>query len=220
MSRGPLLKKCPKACRRGGMAMSDAIFSNPNLDGHSGAALLRTEQSHLNSRVGSLDEIVLRDVLDRQARERPNNDLRFLKMAPAGLIVEPGNFPYGRPCFEERSAFSTATRSLSWLANRQDALRVWFGLNCLGAIVVPINIAYRGRLLEHVVQNAQAKHCCRSCRAADRLNDINRAALTTAIVVGGAATPQNLEVLSAGALDNDEVAASKGCCRPTFVCAR
>ncbi len=100
---------------------------------------------------------------------------------------------------------SRATKVLSWLPNGQDALRVWFGLNCLGAVVVPINIAYRGRLLEHVIHNAQAKLIVTHAELADRLNEVDRAALTTSVIVGGAASPQGLEVLSAGVLDSDDV---------------
>ena len=37
-------------------------------------------------------------------------------------------------------------RVLVWLPNGADCLRVWFGLNYLGAVFVPINLAYRGTL--------------------------------------------------------------------------
>ena len=46
---------------------------------------------------------------------------------------------------------------LSWLPNGPDAIRVWFGLNYLGAVYVPINLAYRGGLLAHVVANSDAR---------------------------------------------------------------
>lgn len=35
-------------------------------------------------------------------------------------------------------------RVLVWLPNGPDAIRVWFAINYLGAVCVPINIAYRG----------------------------------------------------------------------------
>ena len=37
------------------------------------------------------------------------------------------------------------------MPNTIDCLRVWFGINWLGATYVPINTAYKGRLLEHVL---------------------------------------------------------------------
>ena len=45
---------------------------------------------------------------------------------------------------------------MSWLPNGMDALRLWFGLNYLGAVYVPINTAYRGGILQHVVKNSDA----------------------------------------------------------------
>src|SRR5690606_30120270 len=38
-----------------------------------------------------------------------------------------------------------------WLPNGPEALKVWFAVNYLGAVIVPINQAYRGRLLEHAI---------------------------------------------------------------------
>lgn len=46
---------------------------------------------------------------------------------------------------------------LCWLPNGPDIIRCWFAINQLGAIFVPINTAYRGRLLEHVVENSGAR---------------------------------------------------------------
>src|SRR5687767_14414596 len=43
---------------------------------------------------------------------------------------------------------------LSWLSNGPLAVLVWLGLNYLGAVYVPINTAYKGRLLQHVVQSS------------------------------------------------------------------
>ena len=46
---------------------------------------------------------------------------------------------------------------LVWLPNSVECLRVWFGINWLGAVYVPINTAYKGHLLEHVISNAGAR---------------------------------------------------------------
>ena len=42
------------------------------------------------------------------------------------------------------------------LPNDADAVRVWFAINWLGAVFVPVNLAYRGHMLEHVVADARA----------------------------------------------------------------
>lgn len=48
-------------------------------------------------------------------------------------------------------------RVMSWLPNGPDALRVWFGINWLGAVYAPINLAYRGSILRNAVEIAEPK---------------------------------------------------------------
>jgi crotonobetaine/carnitine-CoA ligase len=38
-----------------------------------------------------------------------------------------------------------------------DTYRVWFGLSCLGALEVPIGTRYRGRMLEHILDDSRAR---------------------------------------------------------------
>ena len=45
---------------------------------------------------------------------------------------------------------------LVWLPNGYECLRAWSGINMIGAVYVPINTAYRGGILQHVVSNAGA----------------------------------------------------------------
>jgi acyl-CoA synthetase (AMP-forming)/AMP-acid ligase II len=40
---------------------------------------------------------------------------------------------------------------LSWLPTGSDSILLMLALNHVGAVYVPVNLAYRGRLLEHVV---------------------------------------------------------------------
>jgi crotonobetaine/carnitine-CoA ligase len=47
-------------------------------------------------------------------------------------------------------------RVISWGPNDGEALVTWFAINELGACVVPVNTAYKGLLLEHVVRNSGA----------------------------------------------------------------
>lgn len=91
---------------------------------------------------------------------------------------------------------------VSWLPNGPDAVRVWFGLNYLGAVYVPINLAYRGNLLAHVIANSDARLIVCHVDLASRLADIDRGQLCAAIIVGGVrADPDTgLELLPASVL--------------------
>ena len=98
---------------------------------------------------------------------------------------------------------------LSWLPNGPDALRVWFGANFLGAVYVPLNTAYRARMLEHAVRTAKAGIMVVHAGLADRLHDLGATSLTDVIVLRGEppASPapfswRRPEVLE-GAIDGD-----------------
>ncbi|TCP48519.1 crotonobetaine/carnitine-CoA ligase [Tamaricihabitans halophyticus] len=66
-------------------------------------------------------------------------------------------------------------RVLSWFPNGPDALRVWYGANLLGAIYVPLNPAYRGRLLEHVISLSGARIMIAHPALAAELQDVDAA---------------------------------------------
>ncbi len=59
-----------------------------------------------------------------------------------------------------------------WLPNGAAAIRAWFGINYLGAVFAPINTAYRGRLLAHVLENTGAKLLIVHDALAGRLDEI------------------------------------------------
>jgi crotonobetaine/carnitine-CoA ligase len=65
-------------------------------------------------------------------------------------------------------------------------VRVWFAINWLGAVYVPINTAYRGNVLAHVIANGGASVMVVAAGLVERLADIERASLQTLVVAGGA----------------------------------
>jgi crotonobetaine/carnitine-CoA ligase len=56
----------------------------------------------------------------------------------------------------QANGVSPGDRVMSWLPNGPDALRTWFGTNLAGAVAMPINLAYRGAMLQHVVSDGAA----------------------------------------------------------------
>ena len=156
---------------------------------------------NIDPRMPPIDQVVLRDVLARQARERPDKVF---------AIFEDGTRWTYRQTWEHALRTANALRRLgvkqddtvvSWLPNGPDALRLWFGLNCLGAVVVPINLSYRGKLLAHVVRNANAALIVVHAELVSRLGEIDRASLTDAVIVGGQAQLSGLTLHAAAALD-------------------
>jgi crotonobetaine/carnitine-CoA ligase len=78
---------------------------------------------------------------------------------------------------------------LCWLPNGADAVRTLFAANYLGAVAIPVNTAYRGRLLEHVLKTSQARIIVLHADLLSRLVEIDCATLTQAVAFGGAPAP-------------------------------
>jgi crotonobetaine/carnitine-CoA ligase len=71
---------------------------------------------------------------------------------------------------------------LAWLPNGATLVRAWLGANYLGAALVPINLSYKGRLLEHVIKTSKAKLLISHPALVERLDIIEHGALEQVIV--------------------------------------
>jgi crotonobetaine/carnitine-CoA ligase len=74
-----------------------------------------------------------------------------------------------------------------WMPTGPDALEVFYAINYLGAVFVPFNTAYRGRILEHVIANAGARLMVVHADLVERLATIDTASLRRLVVWGAAA---------------------------------
>ena len=136
-------------------------------------------------RIPAVEDCVLAALLERRARETPDKvfvvfeddetwtyaqTLRHVRQAALGL---------------QQLGVRQGDIVLSWLPTGRECLKVWFAINYLGAVYAPINLAYRGRILEHVIANTQSRFMVVHHQLAERLADIDRGALTDALVIGG-----------------------------------
>jgi carnitine-CoA ligase len=157
--------------------------------------------------VPAAEVCVLRPLLDRRATETP--DKVFAKFAD-------GTFWTYRTMRDITMKTAAALQALgvrqgdhvlSWLPNGGDALRVWFGLNYIGAVYVPINLAYKGSLLQHVVRNSDARLMVAHGDLVGRLADIDRCKIETVVALGGTPIPlTGIELRGPDALDCVDVA--------------
>lgn len=145
--------------------------------------------NHRNASVPADEECVLRPVLEKWARLQPDKvfvsegagrELTYRQMRDLSARTAAGLHALGvRP----------GDNVVVWLPNGVDCLKVWFGINWLGATYVPINTAYRGRLLEHVLDNAGAHLIVVHADLLPRLCEVSTATLRKAVVVGGEGLP-------------------------------
>ena len=125
-----------------------------------------------DSRIPAREDCVLGRLLERWALEKPDEEalifadgrqwswsrvLELTRRVAAGLVD---------------AGVQKGDHVLSWQPNCSEAILTWFGLNYIGAVYVPVNIAYRGSLLQHVVQLSDARLMICNSQLAPLLNDI------------------------------------------------
>jgi len=102
------------------------------------------------------EDCVLPFLLERNARESPDREqIRF---------ADGESWTCARSLAEaRRSAGFFAHHGirrgdlvLAWMPSGAAMLRTWFGLNYLGAVFVPINVDYRGAILQHAIVESGA----------------------------------------------------------------
>ena len=74
---------------------------------------------------------------------------------------------------------------LCWMPNAAEAVLAWLAANYLGAVHVPINTGYRGRLLQHAIELSDARVMVAHASLLPRLREIETAQLQDVVVVGG-----------------------------------
>lgn len=106
----------------------------------------------------------------------------------------------------QRLGIDRGDRVLAWLPNGPDVLLTWFATNLLGACIVPINTAYRGQILEHVIANSEARLMVTSGSLLKCLHDIDLACLETVVLSGDERIEAigGLDVLPAAALAGND----------------
>jgi len=143
------------------------------------------------------DECTVPGLLRRRAREQP--DAPFATFTDTGAewsFVDAYTTARAAAAGLRKLGVVVGDRVLAWLPNGAEILRVWFGANLLGAAFVPLNLAYRGAILEHVIRTSQAKVLVVHAELLDRLDDIDLGGLET-VVVAGARTDTELLVTTA-----------------------
>ena len=144
-----------------------------------------TQESPAAAELPAPDLCVVRNLLERHARETPE--------APFAVFSANSRWTYAETLTKVRQTAAglqqlgvkQGDHVFCWLPNGADCLRVWFATNYLGAIYVPANLAYKGSLLEHVVNLSDAKVGVVHADLAPRLKDVALHLLSDVVIVEG-----------------------------------
>lgn len=143
-------------------------------------------------------------LIERWARERPGETAIIFHGGEVWTWKETRDMVRRAAQGFVRQGVGKGDHVLSWQPNNREAILAWFGLNYIGAVYVPINTAYKGNLLQHVVQLSDARLMVCHAELAPRLNEIDCGALSDVIVTHGTAELSGLRVHPAAALLPDE----------------
>ena len=128
--------------------------------------------------------MIVRDLLRQRAAESPDLDFLLFEDGARWTFAEALHKVERMAASLEGLDVKQGELVLSWQGNGPMAVTTFLALNYLGAVYVPINTAYRGQLLEHVLANSNASLLLADGRLIDRLANVDRHALERIVVIG------------------------------------
>ena len=143
-----------------------------------------TSQGHADPRVPPRERCVVRYLIDRWAAEKGDEPYVLFDAAQQWTYRELRDKVVSVAVGLQRQGVRQGEYVLCWQPNTPDMLLTYYALNYLGAIYVPINTAYRGGLLEHVIANSGAKLAVVHSDLVARFKDVKLAALEKLVVTG------------------------------------
>jgi carnitine-CoA ligase len=130
------------------------------------------------------EECVLADLLERRAQATPGKVF---------LVFADREWTYAQSA-DHAWRFANGLRRLGvregdyvsvWIPTHPDLLEAWFGVNAAGAVYAPLNLAARGRYLEHTLNIAESKVLVAHAPLVERLVGLDLPHLETLVVTGG-----------------------------------
>ena len=148
------------------------------------------------------EDCVLKAMLDTRAARHPERRL--------ALFEDGSTWTYAQCLAEVRAAAAglqqlgvkKGDRVAAWLPTGRPMVLTWFAANYLGAVFVPLNTAYRGDVLAHVVNSAGAAVMVAHHKLIARLDGLDLPHLRHVISSGGtvAGTAEGFDVLDESVL--------------------
>jgi crotonobetaine/carnitine-CoA ligase len=124
-------------------------------------------------------------MLERNAKKFPSRVCCKFADGTSWTYAETLNLTQQTAAYLSNVGVKRADLVLAWLPNSPAMLRVWFALNYIGAVFVPLNLDYRGRILEHVIRETHSRLMLAHPDLIDRLNNIDTSKLETVLAVNG-----------------------------------
>ncbi len=118
-------------------------------------------------------EVVMRYVLERHAAEQPNKECLFFEDGEGWTYREALEEAYRAANRLSEVGIKRGDRVLIFMKNDKGWIRAWWGSTALGAVIVPVNTAYKGKTLRHICQDSLAQLIITTPDLAERLKGLD-----------------------------------------------
>ena len=151
---------------------------------------------HNDSHVLAREICVLRYVLDQHAVNKPGDIYAVFEDGDIWTFAELKSKTVAVAAGLHRLGVKQGDHVAMSLPNGRESLLTFFAINYLGAVYVPFNTAYKGKILEHVIENSDAEVIVVHGQIVERINEVATARLKTAITVGACDAKTSLELVA------------------------
>lgn len=153
------------------------------------------------------EDCVLRYLLERGANHHPDRQLARFEDDTQWSWREGRHSVRDAAAALQSLGVGVGDPVLVWLPNSKDMIRLWFAASYIGAIFVPLNTAYRGRILEHVINLTKGQIVFAHSQLLERLEPLDLHHLKCVVCVDGSASAdtcsKGIQWRDSGALKGD-----------------
>lgn len=150
-----------------------------------------------DKRIPRREQAVTRDLLERWNRVHPEKTFLLIDNLETVAWSYADAYAHAVQCALglQNVGVEQDERVLVWLPNSTENVRLWLGINFIGAVYVPLNTAYRGQLLSHAIDLSKAKVAIVDAALMPFLADAPLGTLEKLVVIGDAPEFDRLPVL-------------------------
>lgn len=164
---------------------------------------MQSSSSTSDPRIPSRDTCVTRYVLERYANETPDKVFAVFEDGEEWtyreLITKVRDLAGGLA----NEGVDRGDHVAVWMFDSKEAILTFMAINYLGAVFVPLNTAFKGAVLEHVLSVSDARHMVVHGQLIERLTGINVARIEHLIHVGPSTDPEILRQVDYADLTNN-----------------
>ena len=134
------------------------------------------------------DQCVLRYILERHVHERQDGVFAVFADGTQWTLSQLHQRVRRAGAGLQQIGVKQGEHVLCWLPNSPEAIVLWFAINYIGAVYVPLNTSYRGQILSHTVRTADARVMVLHPQLAERLVGLETGCVETLVLAGPGST--------------------------------